>query len=64
MCLGGGRINLGPKVSKKLLTDTTTTGPKTPLQIRLDHAELAALDAYIAGSPTSRPVAWMSCVKR
>jgi hypothetical protein len=23
-------------------------GPKTPLQIRLDHAELAALDAYIA----------------
>ena len=26
----------------------TTTGPKTPLQIRLDHAELAALDVYIA----------------
>jgi hypothetical protein len=26
----------------------TTTGPKIPLQIRLDHAELAALDAYIA----------------
>ena len=26
----------------------TTTGPKTPLQIRLDHAELTALDAYIA----------------
>jgi hypothetical protein len=26
----------------------TTQGPKTPLQIRLDHAELAALDAYIA----------------
>ena len=26
----------------------TTTGPKTPLQIRLDQAELAALDAYIA----------------
>jgi hypothetical protein len=26
----------------------TTIGPKTPLQIRLDHAELAALDAYIA----------------
>jgi hypothetical protein len=23
-------------------------GPKTPLQIRLDHAELAALDMYIA----------------
>jgi hypothetical protein len=23
-------------------------GPKTPLQIRLDHAELAALDAFIA----------------
>jgi hypothetical protein len=23
-------------------------GPKTPLQIRLDHAELAVLDAYIA----------------
>ena len=23
-------------------------GPKTPLQIRLDHTELAALDAYIA----------------
>ena len=26
----------------------TTTGPKTPLQIRLDQVELAALDAYIA----------------
>jgi hypothetical protein len=26
----------------------TTQGPKTPLQIRLDHAELAALDVYIA----------------
>ena len=25
-------------------------GPKTPLQIRLDHAELAALDAYIPRS--------------
>ena len=25
-----------------------TTGPKTPLQIRLDPGELAALDAYIA----------------
>ena len=25
-----------------------TAGPKTPLQIRLDHAELAALDVYIA----------------
>jgi len=26
----------------------TTQGPKTPLQIRLDQAELAALDVYIA----------------
>ena len=26
----------------------TTTGPKTPLQIRLDQAELDALDTYIA----------------
>jgi hypothetical protein len=26
----------------------TTTGPKTPLHIRFDHAELAALDTYIA----------------